>query len=149
MTVFLTKPDYGGYFEFRLCADKADAEQLISQECFDRNLLQLVDDGSSVASGKTRFYVNATTAKPNSHHRVSIQLPLKDGIDCKNCVIQWRYRTGHASWGTCKDGTFAMGCGAVEFQQEIRNCADVTIVPRPLTETAQGMLFFYSRILKF
>ena len=149
MTVFLTKPDYGGYYEFRLCADKADAEQIISQECFDRNLLQLVDDGSSVASGKTRFYVNATTAKPNSHHRVSIQLPLKDGIDCKNCVIQWRYRTGHESWGTCEDGTFAMGCGAEEFQQEIRNCADVTIVPRPLTETAQGMLFFYSRILKF
>ncbi len=139
MTVFLER-DYSGYFEFRLCADKSEAGQLVTQECFDRHLLTLAD-------GSTRYRVPAEN-KRNSYHNVSIQLPIKNEIDCRNCVIQWRYRTGHQSWGTCEDGTFAMGCGAEEFQQELRNCADVAIEPLPLTETAKGFLFFNTRILK-
>ena len=86
MTVFLTVSDYSGYFEFRLCADKADAEQIITQECFDRHLLELAD-----GSG-TRYYLQSTGMN-NTYHDVSIQLPRND-VDCKNCVIQWRYRTG-------------------------------------------------------
>ena len=54
---------------------------------------------------------------------------------------------GHQSWGTCEDGSFAMGCG--DQQQEIRNCADVKITPKPLTETPKGVLFFYNHIVKF
>jgi len=123
MTMLVTA-NFGGYFEFRLCSDKSDAKQLVTQECFDRNLLKLEDDS-------TRYYVPENIA--NIHHNVTLQLP-KENADCKNCVIQWLYRTGHKAWDTCEDGTFAMGCG--DEQQEIRNCADVNIVPAPLSDTA-------------
>ena len=63
-----------------------------------------------------------------SFHSQSIYLIDADGI--------FKF-LGHQSWGTCSDGTFAMGCGAEEFQQEIRNCADVTI-ESPVTK---GFLF--------
>lgn len=134
MTVLVTE-NYGGYFEFRLCADKSDAEQMVTQECFDRHLLKLED-------GSTRYYVPDNIA--NTHHNVTLQLP-KENADCKNCVIQWLYRTGHKSWGTCEDDTFAMGCG--DEQQEIRNCADVIIVPAPLSDTAKGVLFLSTQYL--
>lgn len=130
--------DYGGYFEFRLCADKAgDAEQFVTQECLDRHLLKLAD-------GSTRHYVPDSVA--NTYHNVILQLPKGD-VDCRYCVIQWLYRTGHKTWGTCEDGSLAsMGCGQ-EKQQEIRNCADITIVPPPLTEMAKGLLFFKTQYL--
>jgi len=134
MTVLVTE-DYGGYFEFRLCADKAEAEQLITQECLDRHLLKLTD-------GSTRYHVPDKIA--NTYHNVTLQLPKGD-VDCKNCVIQWLYRTGHKAWGTCEDGNFAMGCG--DEQQEIRNCADISIAQPPLTETAKGLLFMKTQYL--
>ena len=84
MTVFLTV-DYSGYFEFRLCADKPDAEQLVTQECFDKHLLTLID-------GSTRYYM-PDDYKKNSYHNVSVRLPAGD-VNCEHCVIQWRYRTG-------------------------------------------------------
>ena len=118
MTVFL-EVDYSGYFEFRLCAYKKSEKQLVTQECFDRHLLEMVD-------GSTRYYVG--DHQDNTVHTVSLKLP-EGNVNCQYCVIQWRYRTGHQSWGTCEDGTFALGCGADEFQQELRNCADVTIFP--------------------
>lgn len=65
MTVLVTE-NYGGYFEFRLCADKSDSEQLVTQECFDRHLLKLED-------GSTRYYVPDNIA--NIHHNVTLQLP--------------------------------------------------------------------------
>ena len=126
--------DYAGYFEFRLCPDKSEAEQLVTQECFDRHLLKLAD-------GSTRYNVPDNIA--NTYHNITLQLP--DTEDCKNCVIQWLYRTGHKAWGYCEDGTFAMGCG--DERQEIRNCADITVVPMPLTETAKGLLFFHTQYL--
>ena len=87
LVVFLTVSDYSGYFEFRLCADKTEAGQIITQECFDRHLLQLADE-----SGATRYYVQP--AGSNTFHNVSVVLPY-EGANCKYCVIQWRYRTGH------------------------------------------------------
>lgn len=45
------------------------------------------------------------------------------GLECANCVLQWRYIAGN-NWGTCPDGTGAVGCGA---QEEFRACADINI----------------------
>lgn len=84
MTVFLTV-DFSGYFEFRLCADKPEAEQLVTQECFDKHLLTLID-------GTTRYYM-PENYKENSYHNVSVRLPAGD-VNCEHCVIQWRYKTG-------------------------------------------------------
>lgn len=45
------------------------------------------------------------------------------GLECANCVIQWRYIAGN-NWGTCPDGSGAVGCGP---QEEFRACADIAI----------------------
>lgn len=45
------------------------------------------------------------------------------GLECANCVLQWRYIAGN-NWGMCPDGTGAVGCGA---QEEFRACADINI----------------------
>lgn len=45
------------------------------------------------------------------------------GLECGNCVLQWKYTSGN-NWGKCKDGTSAQGCGP---QEEFRGCSDVTI----------------------
>lgn len=118
MTINLTLPSMTGYFEFHLCAYKKSDKEVVVQECLDRHLLALAD-----GSG-TRYQIQRS--QENSVHTVSLKLP--DGnVNCEFCVIQWFYRTAHQSWGTCEDGTFAMGCG--DQQQELRNCADVTILP--------------------
>lgn len=64
---------------------------------------------------------------------------LPPSFSCPHCVLQWRYISGN-NWGTCPDGTGAVGCGP---QEEFRACADVSIgkdrstVPtiRPTTES--------------
>lgn len=45
------------------------------------------------------------------------------GVECGNCVIQWRYIAGN-NWGMCSDGTGAVGCGP---QEEFRACSDISI----------------------
>ena len=75
-----------GYFEFRLCAYKRTARQLVTQGCFDRHLLESAD-----GSGQTRFPIGEN--QNNTLQTVSLKLP--DGnVYCQYCVIQWRYRTG-------------------------------------------------------
>lgn len=89
MTIFLTPSDYSGYFEFRLCADKTDPMQLVTQECFDRHLLELAD-----GSGSTRYRIADNL--DNTLQTVSLKLP-GGNLNCQFCVIQWRYRTGNQS----------------------------------------------------
>lgn len=45
------------------------------------------------------------------------------GLECGNCVLQWRYIAGN-NWGMCEDGTGAVGCGP---QEEFRACSDISI----------------------
>ena len=80
MSVELTS-SHLGYFEFRLCP-KQSAQELVTQECLDRYLLQL-------SNGSTRYQVPDYTA---TWYDVMLKLP--DGVTCDNCVIQWKYTTG-------------------------------------------------------
>jgi len=70
-----------GYFEFRLCPKKS-AEELVTQECLDGNLLKLED-------GSTRFPI---TDNEVANYYPKVQLP--SDIVCDNCVIQWTYTSG-------------------------------------------------------
>ena len=72
---------HNGYFEFRLCTEKKTINELVTQQCLDKNLLRLAD-------GTTRFTQVTTAIK----YTVNVQLPL--GVSCQFCVIQWRYVTG-------------------------------------------------------
>lgn len=48
---------------------------------------------------------------------------LPESLTCTQCILQWRYVAGN-NWGTCPNGTGAVGCGP---QEEFRACADILI----------------------
>jgi len=112
MSVLITA-NHMGYFEFRLCTEKQSINQLVTQECLDKNLLRLAD-------GTTRYYLPDSRV---GYRDLLVKLP--NGVTCEYCVVQWTYVAGN-NWGTCSNGTGAVGCGP---QESYRNCADVTIRP--------------------
>nr|XP_039266274.1 uncharacterized protein LOC120341779 [Styela clava] len=99
-----------GYFEFRLCPwDKPSV---------------------SVATCKNWYVLH--TASPedtrwilpeNGNQIYSVPIKLPDGVECNQCVLQWRYHTGN-SWGCDNNGACCVGCGD---QEEFYGCADISI----------------------
>ena len=59
---------------------------------------------------------------------VYVRLPPQ--VTCAQCILQWTYVAGN-NWGTCDNGTGAIGCGP---QENFRSCADIEIVPHPLLQ---------------
>lgn len=98
---------HNGYFEFRVC----DEPKGTTQECLDKHVLQL--EGKD----KSRFYPR----DGNKMYEMKYKLP--EDFECPHCVLQWRYIAGN-NWGTCENGTGAVGCGP---QEEFRSCADIAI----------------------
>merc|ERR1712130_26723 len=49
---------------------------------------------------------------------------LPADMTCSQCILQWTYTAGN-DWGTCENGTQAVGCGP---QEQFRACADIEIV---------------------
>ena len=78
-----------GYFEFKLCP-KNSANELATQECFDRRLLKLSD-------GSTRYPINASAI---NYQYVMVQLP--SDVYCDSCVIQWTYTGGKKTIDGCQ-----------------------------------------------
>lgn len=100
--------NHNGYFEFRLCPRMEN----VTQECLDEHPLLREDE-----ERQPRFY-------PRDGNRIySMKYKLPAGFECVRCVLQWRYVAGN-NWGTCPDGTGAVGCGP---QEEFRACADVSV----------------------
>ncbi len=66
-----------GWFEFRLCSDKRRYEELVTQECLNKHILQL-------ENGSTRYDV--PTFNPAFHFPV-VKLP--NDVTCEYCVLQW------------------------------------------------------------
>ncbi|XP_072934233.1 uncharacterized protein [Epargyreus clarus] len=106
---------HNGFFEFRVCEDHKDT----TQECLDKNVLQLGGRNES------KFYPK----EGNKIYEMKYRLP--EGLECTHCVLQWRYIAGN-NWGTCPDGTGAVGCGP---QEEFRACADIEISDKFTTTT--------------
>ncbi|CAK1589900.1 unnamed protein product [Parnassius mnemosyne] len=104
-----------GYFEFRVCEEP----KATTQECLDKNVLRLD------STNATKYYPK----EGNKVYEMKYQLP--DDMECSHCVLQWRYIAGN-NWGTCADGTGAVGCGP---QEEFRACADIAIGDRFTTST--------------
>ncbi|XP_030370953.1 uncharacterized protein LOC115621440 [Scaptodrosophila lebanonensis] len=103
-----------GYFEFRLCP-----EPNAKQTCLDKNILHIITGFPSQPSptdADFRFYPR----NGSLIYTIKVRLPE---ITCNQCVLQWRYVAGN-NWGTCDDGTGAVGCGP---QEEFRACADIAI----------------------
>merc|ERR1712234_25343 len=53
---------------------------------------------------------------------------LPADMTCSQCILQWAYTAGN-DWGTCENGTQAVGCGP---QEQFRACADIEIVPKEM-----------------
>lgn len=64
-----------GWFEFKLC--RYDS----TNYCVDNYTLQIGD------TGRTRYRV-----RQNGFHVVPLQLP--SSIECKQCLLQWKYHAG-------------------------------------------------------
>lgn len=87
MTVNITA-NHLGFFEFRLCP-KTSADELVTQECLDRHLLELVDQpGTGGQVDGTKFRIGGATGL----YFPVIRLPT--GVTCDNCVLQWYYTAG-------------------------------------------------------
>ncbi|KAK0174819.1 hypothetical protein PV327_010546 [Microctonus hyperodae] len=107
--------NHQGHFEMYLCPNNNPTARA-TQECFDKFPLYL-----SGTQDDVRFIIPDDAEKKAVFH---YKVTLPPYITCSQCVIQWNYYTGNM-WGTCENGTEAVGCGKPET---FRNCADVNIV---------------------
>ncbi|XP_059483213.1 uncharacterized protein LOC132201236 [Neocloeon triangulifer] len=127
--------NHWGRFELKLCPVN-NARLEATQECFDRYPLYISGTRESV------FTIPFDTAKKEVF-RYRVRLPPY--VTCSQCVMQWTYYTGNM-WGTCPNGTEAVGCGLPET---FRNCADVTIttstsgLPPAFVEQDNPFLLYY------
>ncbi|XP_022822958.1 uncharacterized protein LOC111353959 [Spodoptera litura] len=94
-----------GYWEFRLCLDPRNQ----TQECFANILLELEEGG-------TKYY-------PKGNGLFDLNYRLPSDVVCEHCVLQWKYTAGN-NWGTCANGTGALGCG---IQENFFSCSDISI----------------------
>jgi hypothetical protein len=97
-------------FTFRLCPAPGPLEDP-SQDCMDLHVLRTSAGGEEweVPSPDTGIF--------------NLEVELPAGLECERCVLQWTYRAGN-NWGTCEDGSGAVGCGK---QEHFRACADIRI----------------------
>lgn len=102
--------NHRGYFEFRICPNNNPSVEA-SQTCLNEHPLYSAD-GSVF-----QHYIDTNLGD----HKIDLRLPAD--VSCTQCVLQWRYVAGN-NWGTCENGTGAVGCGP---QEEFRACADVAI----------------------
>ncbi|KAG5875935.1 hypothetical protein JTB14_036468 [Gonioctena quinquepunctata] len=103
---------HNGYFEFSICPNYQNP----TQDCLDQNILKLVKTQENVEDKGSRYFPK----DGNKVYEMKFRLPNKS---CEHCLLQWRYIAGN-NWGTCTNGTGAIGCGP---QEEFRACADITI----------------------
>lgn len=97
--VELTANHYGR-FEMFLCPNN-NPRQEATQDCFDRYPLYIS------GSREHRFLIPRDTKKKDIF-RYRVRLPPY--VTCTQCVLQWTYYTANM-WGTCSNGTEAVGCG--------------------------------------
>ena len=71
-----------GWFEFRLCPNN-NIHKAATQKCLNRYLLKIWGGGGP------RYKV--TQSSPGKH---IIYLSLPKGLQCSQCVLQWKYNAG-------------------------------------------------------
>eukprot|EP00092_Neocalanus_flemingeri_P037458 GFUD01040790.1.p1 GENE.GFUD01040790.1~~GFUD01040790.1.p1 ORF type:complete len:387 (-),score=70.30 GFUD01040790.1:134-1294(-) len=104
--------NHKGRFELKVCPVRAGRREA-TQDCLDQHPLSQLDDSPE-------FPIYETP------HSLQLQRKAKlpAGLVCSRCVLQWTWVSAN-SWGDCKNGTLALGCGP---QETFRNCADIRIV---------------------
>ncbi|GLV37061.1 uncharacterized protein CBL_02108 [Carabus blaptoides fortunei] len=106
--------NHNGHFEFRLCPNYRNT----TQDCLDKYVLRLARMKSE--EGMDPLGYRYFPRDGNKIYEIKYRLP---DLSCSHCVLQWIYIAGN-NWGTCPNGTGAVGCGP---QEEFRACADIAI----------------------
>lgn len=101
--------DHKGWFEFRLCPNNNPAK-VITHDCLNQNVLPIIGSG-------TRY------TNPGGVGMKRLQVKLPDGLQCTQCVLQWKWHAGN-NYGINPDGRGCVGCGS---QEEFYGCADIAI----------------------
>ena len=137
MTVFL-EVDYSGYFEFRLWADKLEAGEMVTQECFDRHLLIL-------AEGSIRYRIpeedrKNTTFQSNFPSKVksTVRIASSNGATYESSVLWLPWRR-HVRNGM--RGRWILAGIAQLYRRHHRAAAS--------DRNGQRILFFHTHIMKF
>ena len=74
---------HNGFFTFAVCSNFKDT----TQECLDKNILQLARVQEDADHGGVRYYPK----EGNKVYEMKYKLPK---MACSHCVLQWRYIAG-------------------------------------------------------
>lgn len=134
--------NHDGYFEFRLCQND-EPMKIVEQDCFDKNLLEVININNIelIPFDKARL-LDANTNKFKyfvpfvNRSKFVVELKLPEKVNCKQCILQWRYHTGN-NYGHAEGKAVAcLGCS--RRQEEFFNCADIQILPASLSNNSQN-----------
>jgi hypothetical protein len=130
ITVTITANHFG-YFEFRLCENNY-INKTVSQECFDKNLLEVINNNQDTLSEEQLKILDSSLNKfkyflPNRKtQNFTAKIKLPDYLTCKACILQWKYHSGNNYGKANNSNLLCLGC--VERQEEFFNCADISIL---------------------
>lgn len=131
--------NHGGQFKFDICwRDKRDEHE--NEDCFeqlrfsnsDKQQPQVVNNidnnGNNTNNNEIldsenieSYYYDLDPASGTGVYTMSVDLPSNK--TCEACILRWHWRAAN-NWGTCDDGSEAIGCG---HQEVYRNCADISV----------------------
>ena len=132
--------NHWGYLQFSLCPLPSNLSKtsttaenaVVTQKCFDQNVLQLAMPGGGPAKGNA-YFLDGTRQSPFD---IKVDGILPPGLTCERCVVQWHYVTANSCnppglprewWG---GGGGMSECGKNGGNpEEFWNCADIGVVP--------------------
>lgn len=108
--------NHGGTFVFEMCwRDNWSVRE--TEACFEPLKLS----GRHANKNDEEGDYELDPSRGSGVYTMSVDLPANR--TCENCILRWHW-TAANNWGTCEDGSEAVGCG---YQEIYRNCADVSV----------------------
>ena len=88
-TVIQVTSSMSGFFEFNICPND-NIKQRVKQECLDQFPLRILSKDRSTSYGR-RYHPDI---KAGLAGIVELSLEIPEGLECKQCVLQWRWHGG-------------------------------------------------------
>lgn len=117
--------NHGGLFRFEMCW-RNELSTHETEDCFEplpiSGRKRTNETGNELDDDFDELYdFELEQGAGKGMFGLSLELPKER--TCEHCVLRWHW-TAANNWGTCADGTEAVGCG---YQEVYRNCADVSV----------------------
>jgi hypothetical protein len=107
--------NHGGNFNFEMCW-RNEWDTIETEDCFESLRISGKNDSDDDA-----YDYELDASQGTGIYTMSVDLP--PNRTCERCILRWHWRSAN-NWGTCDDGSEAIGCG---YQEIYRNCADISI----------------------